>query len=307
MNDISASPNISPSYYLDSSRVSFVNSLTPLHFREEVAFAVERLPFYKPIVDKYGHKLRNTDYEHILYLQGDNRVITFLTTDDGIVTIPLTPASRYFDYFLPFLKDKWMNNSDTLTVNVQFTKRELLCIKHITGNCHYYKDIKNVYDYFLAKPIAYYNIIYPSEFMNINLFDELGKITKDVIDLVYLNKLMRFTNTDRIDIEEEINNLFPSFNEIPDALYYFAYNMRSSSMLLKESTYIIARYYLASNYCNLYGHHKNALFLLMRTQTNNKATTKNDRFYELLFILLCLLTVVICAFITKITIMIYNR
>lgn len=227
----------SPCDLLKSATLPITNIYCPIQFREELSFAMEGLPFYKPVIDQYSGIVRNTEYEYILYLQGDTRIKKFISSIDGTsVDIPLVPAVRRFDYFVPYLSDNWGDE----VVEIEFTEKEL---KYIRDQCIIdYNEVKDVLSFFCAKPIAHMFVIFPPDYSDMEMLEELGRLLKaseDNIDPEF-----------HVSRERRIKRWFPEFSDgIPDALYYFKSYFGTSN---EEKIYG-----LAANYCRSKRKYKN--------------------------------------------------
>lgn len=220
---------INPSDFLPCS--STLIRYNNYRFREEVAFAIEGLPFYKPIINEYGYLLANTDYEYILDLPGDSRIRKFISSQGNVIEVPLVKMARYFEYFEPFLEDRWTGDEEVVT---DFSDKELIYIRNVDCGSVNYESAKRVYAFFCAKPFVYINLIYPADYYSKDKFDKFGSIVKEVYNF---------------DVDM-VNEYFPSFDKIPDALYYFLFGITNDIKHIHS---------LAANYCYKRKYHKDAI------------------------------------------------
>lgn len=250
---------IAPSFQLKSSKLTTIQRYFPLHFREELLFAIEGLPFYKPIIDKFACHLE-PEYKYILSLPGDTRTKKLRSTiDNSEVTIPLVPATRFFDYFLPYL-DRWEDDGEII---VDFTRDQLELVEEIVS-LNYVSCINasKLFSFLCANEFAYQaylDVVFPHDYDDVDMIDKLGQSIKKY---------------DINSIAEKIPKYFSNFKELSDGLFYLTYKL----IQLSEHDYFPC--FLSITYCERRGVYKDAFRHLLFLYEENLSC--NSRFSDMI-------------------------
>lgn len=97
--------------------------------------------------------------------------------DKSKAEVPLIPASRYFDYFLPYLNGNWNNDKE---IEIEFTEEQICYINNVRNDeiLLTYNNVQSIYSFFCANLFAYTLVRLPRDFSDMSFIDKLGKLEK---------------------------------------------------------------------------------------------------------------------------------